>query len=104
MTKKKRYSPFEPAKRNRPAAPASDTPMERPNLATINVEAAFGKAGFRVGDLVRIQGSGMYSGETATIERLTNGPIPSAVVRTANGNTRHVRTIDLVAVSKTASA
>jgi len=104
VTKRKRYNPFEQNNRKRGPAPTSDTPIERPNLATINTEAAFGKAGFSIGDLVKIQGSGMYTGETATIERLTTGPIPSAVVRTANGNTRHVRTIDLVAVPKTAQA
>jgi hypothetical protein len=101
MTKKKRYSPFEPNKRKAQPAPTNDAPVERPNLATINTEAAFGKAGFRPGDVVRIQGTGTYSGEEATIEKLTTGVIPSAIVRTANGNTRHVRTIDLVAVPKT---
>jgi hypothetical protein len=37
----------------------------------------------------------LYSGEIASIERLTSGAIPSAVVRTEAGRTRQVRTIDL---------
>jgi hypothetical protein len=48
---------------------------------------------------VRITGSGLYSGELATIDRLAAGVIPSAVVRTDAGRTRQVRTIDLEPVS-----
>jgi hypothetical protein len=48
---------------------------------------------------VRINGTGLYSGELATIEKLTTGPIPSAVVRTEAGRTRQVRTIDLEPVA-----
>jgi hypothetical protein len=97
MTKRKRYNAFEQPKRRGPA-PSPDAPVERPNMATINLEAGAGKQGLSIGDLVRIEGSGMYAGETATIERLTTGAIPSAVVRTKAGNTRHVRTIDLSTV------
>ncbi|HEY7025599.1 MAG TPA: hypothetical protein VH371_11635 [Candidatus Limnocylindrales bacterium] len=100
MTKRKRYSPFEQTNRRRGQPPAAEAPIERPNLATINLDAAAGKKGFGLGDVVRIQGTGMYAGETATIERLTSGAIPSAVVRTESGNTRHVRTIDMVPVPK----
>jgi hypothetical protein len=53
----------------------------------------------KVGDRVRIAGTGLYSGEIATIERLTTGAIPSAVVRTEAGRTRQVRTIDLEPVA-----
>jgi hypothetical protein len=96
MTKKKRVNPYErrTSNRRRPA-PTSDAP-ERPNLATINLEAAGGRSGLRVGDRVRIDSSGIYSGESAVVERLTSGPIPAALVRTDSGGTRQVRTIDLV--------
>jgi hypothetical protein len=67
----------------------------RPTVASINLAAGAGRAGLKVGDRVRITGNGLYSGELATIERLTSGAIPSAVVRTEAGRTRQVRTIDL---------
>jgi len=54
----------------------------------------------KVGDTVRIVGSGLYSGELATIDRLSvGGVIPTAVVRTEAGRTRQVRTIDLEPVA-----
>jgi hypothetical protein len=96
MTKRKREYPS--AKNNRrPPFPggSSDTVDDRPSLARVNVDARAGKAGFSVGDRVVISGSGLYSGETAVIERLSAGAIPSALVRTEAGNTRQVRTIDL---------
>jgi hypothetical protein len=52
---------------------------------------------------VRINGTGLYSGELATIEKLTTGAIPSAVVRTEAGRTRQVRTIDLEPVAAAAA-
>jgi len=64
-------------------------------VASINLSAGTGRAGLKVGDRVRITGSGLYSGEIATIDKLSNGVIPSAVVRTEAGRTRQVRTIDL---------
>jgi hypothetical protein len=80
----------------RRAAPTGpENPVERPTLATINLEAGAGRSGFKVRDRVVIGGSGMYAGETAVIERLSGGVIPSALVRTEAGNTRQVRTIDL---------
>src|SRR3954447_10357694 len=100
MTKRKR-NPYERQNTNRRAPPpGSDASPERPNLATINVNAGMGKAGFAVGDKVRIEGSGLYSGEIATIEKVNTGVIPSAVVRTESGNSRHVRTIDLAPAPK----
>ncbi|HVM29435.1 MAG TPA: hypothetical protein VM305_01505 [Candidatus Limnocylindrales bacterium] len=69
--------------------------VERPNLATINMDAGKGRAGFAVGDRVRIGASGLYSGEMAVIEKLSSGVIPSALVRAESGGTRQVRTIDL---------
>jgi hypothetical protein len=61
----------------------------------INLAASAGRAGLKVGDRVRITGGGLYSGEVATIDRMSTGVIPSAVVRTESGRTRQVRTIDL---------
>jgi hypothetical protein len=71
----------------------------RPTVASINLSAGAGRAGLNVGDRVRISGTGLYSGELATIEKLATGAIPSAVVRTDAGRTRQVRTIDLEPVS-----
>jgi hypothetical protein len=68
-------------------------------VASINLAASTGRAGLKVGDRVRINGTGLYSGEFATIEKLTSGAIPSAVVRTEAGRTRQVRTIDLEPVA-----
>lgn len=105
MTKRKKqfYPPAKTSNRRAPA-PGSDASPERPNLATINLDAGAGKAGFSVGDRVRIEGSGTYAGEIATIERMSGGAIPSAFVRTESGGTRQVRTIDLVSAKAEASA
>ncbi len=65
---------------------------------TIELDAAKGRAGLKVGDRVRITGAGMYAGEVAVIEKLSNGPIASALVRTEAGRTRQARTVDLVPV------
>jgi hypothetical protein len=78
----------------RPGA-GGDIAMVRPNLASIDVTAITGKTGLKAGSKVRINGSGLYAGEEATIERLIAGVIPAAAVRTASGRTRSVRTIDL---------
>jgi hypothetical protein len=72
----------------------------RPTVAIIDTTAGKGRAGLTVGGKVRITGTGLYAGETAVIERLSNGVIPSAVVRTEAGKTRQVRTIDLEPVSQ----
>jgi hypothetical protein len=91
------YPPAKTATRRAPA-PAPDPNVERRTLATINLSAGIGQAGFAVGDRVRIEAAGIYAGEIAVIERLSPGVIPSALVRTEGGNTRQVRTVDLVAV------
>ncbi len=98
MPRPKRKITYPPAKTatKRAPAPQPDPNYERPNLATINLTAGAGRAGFSVGDRVRIEASGIYSGEIAVIERLSVGVIPSALVRTEGGGTRQVRTIDLV--------
>jgi hypothetical protein len=91
-----RNAPARPPRPGEPGGPGGpDTPYVRPTVASINLSASAGRAGLKVGDRVRIAGSGLYSGDIATIERLTTGAIPSAVVRTEAGRTRQVRTIDL---------
>jgi hypothetical protein len=87
--------PPRPGEPGGPGGPAADTPYQRPTVASINLAAGAGRAGLKVGDRVRITGSGLYSGEIATIDKLTAGAIPSALVRTEAGRTRQVRTIDL---------
>ena len=100
---RKRKVNYPPAKTaNRPPAPTglpNDTPMVRPTVATIDLNAGKGRAGLSVGGRVRIAGTGLYSGEIAVIERLVTGVIPQAVVRTEAGKTRQVRTIDLEPVA-----
>jgi hypothetical protein len=76
----------------------------RPTVASINLSAGTGRTGLNVGDRVRISGTGLYSGEFATIEKFATGAIPSAVVRTDAGRTRQVRTIDLEPVAAPAAA
>ena len=87
---------------NRPA-PATGAPNDpayvRPTVATIDLTAGKGRTGLSVGGRVRIAGTGLYAGETAVIEKLVSGVIPSAVVRTEAGKTRQVRTIDLEPVT-----
>ena len=82
-----------------PGFPGGDVPYARPTVASINTAAGAGRAGLKVGDRVRITGTGLYSGELATIDRMATGVIPSAVVRTDAGRTRQVRTIDLEPVA-----
>jgi hypothetical protein len=92
-----------PKTANRPAPPTGlpdDAPYVRPTVAIIDTTAGKGRTGLTVGGKVRITGTGLYSGETAVIERLSNGVIPSAVVRTEAGKTRQVRTIDLEPISQ----
>jgi hypothetical protein len=94
--RKVRYPPAKTA--NRPAPPTGlpdDAPYVRPTVAVIDTTAGKGRAGPTVGSRVRIAGTGLYAGETAVIERLSNGVIPSAAVRTEAGKTRQVRMIDL---------
>ena len=93
--RKTTYPPPKSQKRRDPPVGSEESP-ERPNLARINLEAGAGRAGFAVGDKVRIDAGGLYSGQIGVIERLTIGVIPSAVVRVEGGGTRQVRTIDLV--------
>ena len=103
MPKKKTYYSSSKPKKKGPAASPEAEP-DRPNLARINLSAASRQAGLSVGDKVRIEASGSYSGDMGTIERLISGVIPSALVRMAGGGSRQVRTVDLVAVPAAAPA
>jgi len=103
MTKRKTFYPPAKTATKRQPPPGTDASLDRPNLAKINLAAGAGRAGFSVGDRVRIEAAGTYSGETGVIERLSGGVIPSAVVRTDSGGLRPVRTIDLVAVAAEAA-
>jgi len=77
------------------AGSGPEVAMVRPNLVAIDVTAGAGRKDLKVGARVRIHGTGLYTGEEATIERLVAGVIPAATVRTHAGRTRRVRTIDL---------
>jgi hypothetical protein len=79
----------------RPAAAGTEPAQVRPGLVTIDLKAGAGRPGIRIGDRVRIRGSGLYSGEVAVVESLPGGVIPAALVRTGSGQARRVRTIDL---------
>ena len=72
----------------------------RPNLVSIDLMAGVGRKNLDVGGRVRINGTGLYAGEEATIERLVPGVIPAATVRTDGGGTRRVRTIDLEPIAR----
>ena len=102
MSRKKKTTYPPPKTSRRPPPPGTDESYERPNLATINLSAGAGNPGLKVGDRVRIDAAGLYSGDVGVIERLSSGAIPSAFVRTANG-TRQVRTIDLTPVKPDAN-
>ena len=84
----------------RPGA-GGDAVMFRPNLVSIDVTAGAGRANLRVGGRVRINGTGLFAGEEATILRLVSGVIPAASVRTDAGGTRSVRAIDLEPLTPT---
>lgn len=97
MKRKRKTNYAAPASsKRRPPPTGSPESVERPNLAAINLSAGAGQEGLAVGDRVRIEAGGLFSGEVATIERLSAGVIPSALVRVESGGSRQVRTIDLV--------
>ena len=77
-----------------PPAPIEPT-YTRQSVVAIDVNARSGRTDLAIGDKVRIIGTGLHSGEPATIERFAGSAIPTAVVRTDSGATRQVRTIDL---------
>ena len=91
--RKVNYPPARTATRQ--PRPAGDPATTRRGPVTIETDAAKGRAGLKVGDRVRIIGTGMYTGEIAVIEKISNGVISSATVRTEAGRTRQARTVDL---------
>ena len=95
MAQRKRKTTYPSVKSSRRAANTETAPAYPRTSTTIDTTALTGRAGLAVGARVRIVGSGLYSGEAATIERFSGGVVPSAVVRTDPGHTRQVRTIDL---------
>ncbi len=100
---KRRKVTYPVAKTHTKGAPRAgagpETPMVRPNLVSIDLNAGLGRKNLSVGARVRINGSGLYAGEEAVIEQLVAGVIPAATVRTDAGGTRRVRTIDLEPIS-----
>jgi len=79
-----------------PAAGAGAEPAYvRQTVVAIDATAITGRPNLKVGDHVRILGTGLYAGQGAVIEKLIVGVIPSAFVRTEAGGTRRARTIDL---------
>ena len=98
---RKRKTTYPPAKTgNRPAPAATPgEPVVRSTVATINVHAVKGRSGLQPGGRVRVLGTGRHAGEIATIEKLVTGGIPQAIVRTDDGQTSRVRTIDLEPVT-----
>jgi hypothetical protein len=100
MPKRRGNQPMSKVGQKRLPPAVSEDTIERPNLARINSKAMVGRAGLQVGDRVKIESTGLYSGQIGVIQRLSSGVIPSAVVQVESGGTRQVRTIDLVPVPK----
>ncbi len=94
MTRKRKVN-YPPSRSSRGPAPVYTPQVTPPTVAVINKSAGVGKAGIVPGVRVIIQGSGLYSGETAVVESLMGGVIPAAIVRTEAGQTRRIRTVDL---------
>ena len=91
--RKQTYPPARTATSQRAAN--RDAPTPRPTVVAIDLTALAGGGTFAVGDRVRINGTGLYAGETAVVEAVARTGIPSALIRTADGSARRVRTIDL---------
>jgi hypothetical protein len=88
-------------KRAAPPAPAApETTYVPTTVVAIDLHAGAGREGLKLGDRVRIIGTGLYSGEEAIIEKFAGTAIPAAIVRTEAGRTRQVRTIDLEPVTR----
>ena len=104
--RKTNYPPAKTANRPAPATGApSDAPYVRPTVATIDLDAAKGRPGLKVGGRVRIAGTGLYAGEIAVIEKLVAGVHrrrPSSGRRPARPAS--VRTIDLEPVRRRRAA
>ena len=88
------YPPPKTATKAAPPTLGFDPRNPPGRTVTINLAAIDGRASIKVGEKVRIQ-SGLYAGEAAVVESISQGVIPSAMVRTETGRTRRARTIDL---------
>jgi hypothetical protein len=99
--KRKFFKP--PSRAPIPAAPAGPAVTGPTTLVAIDVTAGKGRDDIVKGSRVTILGGGLYSGETAVVERLIGGVIPTALVRTEAGRSRQVRTIDLQPASRPAA-
>ena len=86
-------------KRPVPATTGTEQVYVPTTVVSIDLNAGTGREGLKVGDRVRIIGSGLYAGEVAVIEKFAGTAIPAALVRTEAGRTRQVRTIDLEPVA-----
>jgi hypothetical protein len=91
--RKQTYPQARTATSQRSAGP--DAPIQRPSVVSIDVTARTGGGTFGVGDRVRINGTGLYAGQSAVVEAVVGTAIPSVFVRTDAGGTRRVRTIDV---------
>jgi hypothetical protein len=98
--KRKRKVFYPPPRNQRGPAPSGGfVSFAPPTVVAIDLRAGVGRKDVVVGSRVRILGGGLYAGEVALVERLINGGIPAALVRTEAGRTRRVRTIDLEPVA-----
>ena len=103
MTRKRKVT-YPPPRSSRGPAPAYVPQVTPPTVATINTKAGVGKAEIVPGMRVIIQGTGLYTGETAVVQSLVPGVISAAVVKTEAGQTRRVRTVDLAVAPKAVAA
>ena len=95
MPRKKRVFYPPPKTSARPAPTLGpDARSVNDRSVSIDLSALAGRGQLKPGDKVRIT-SGLYSGETATVESVSGGVIPAVLVRTEAGMTRRARTIDL---------
>ena len=83
----------------RSAGLPGDPGYVRSTVASINLAALDIRTDLKVGDRVKIGGGGLYAGELAIVESLSNGVIPAAAVRTDTGKTRRIRAVDLERVT-----
>ena len=99
MTRKRKVI-YPPSRSSKGAPPPRAPQVTPPTVATINTQAGVGRAGIVPGLRVVIQGTGLYTGETAVVQSLVPGVIAAAVVKTDGGQTRRVRTVDLAPAPK----
>ena len=95
MPRKKRVFYPPPKTSARPAPTLGpDARSVNDRSVSIDLSALAGRGQLKPGDRVRIS-TGLYAGETATVESVSGGVIPAVLVRTEAGMTRRARTIDL---------